>query len=299
MIAKRKIHHEIEKLAKRLPEPVNLYAGVQPVLSALPENVLQFLRHNERYMLVNKPFSHHRFVLTACLKGPGYIIVDGEMYRIEPGQGMLVFPYQNHHWTRFEHPAGISWLFTTFEYRVPEELEPLRGTPFTFEESDLERLLRMLRISCRSFRQGRNVRSEMPMEAGLLLSGLLQRQHRYIKRAGGKLLPDAADVKFLKPLFAFMHRNLKGPIDISGIADCVHLSPSRLRARFKHALGISLGNFIRRTRIHKACGLLHSTDRSVSEIAEECGFDSVYSFSRAFHQVVGKPPRNFRIDIRG
>ncbi len=80
------------------------------------------------------------------------------------------------------------------------------------------------------------------------------------------------------------------------LAHCVHLSSSRLRARFKHTLGIGLGEFIRNTRIHRACSLLNSTDLSVSQIADQCRFNSVYAFSRTFRNIVGTPPTLFRRD---
>lgn len=292
------VHNALEKLARQLPEPQNLFAGVDSILNSLPENVLQFHRRNDRYMLADKPAYHHRFVLITCIHEPGCIILDGEIFRLEPGQGLLIFPYQSHHYTRFNYPKRISWLFTTFEYPKPDDLEPLYNTPFTFEESDINRLTQITSAYLQYRKQKKTTGNEIPLELAILLGGLLQRQHRYIKRAGGKLTPDAPDMHFLRPLSLFIHKNLNHQISIREIAGCVHLSPSRLRARFKQAIGLSLGEFIRRTRIHKACGLLHSTDLNTTQIAEECGFNSVFSFSRTFRNVVGKAPTMFRDEMR-
>lgn len=292
------IRGSLERLARQLPEPKNLFTGVECSLKTLPENVLQFHRRNERYLITDKPAYHHRFVLIASIREPGCIILDGEIFRLEPGQGLLIFPYQSHHYTRFEHPGKISWLFTTFEYQKPEELAPLRNTPFTFEERDIERLVWVTESFCRWLKHKKDIGNEMPLELAILLGGLLQRQHRYIKKAGGKLMPDAPDMHFLQPLSILIHQNLNRQISIGELASHVHLSPSRLRARFRRALGISLGEFVRRTRIHRACGLLHSSDLNTTQIAEECGFNSVFSFSRTFRSVVGKAPTKFRSEMR-
>lgn len=291
------INKALATFVRQLPEPKDLFLGVESILKAVPENVLQFHRHSDRYMLTNKPFFHHRFVMIACLQESGCIILDGEMFRLEPGHGLLIFPYQSHYFTRLEHPAKISWLFTTFEYSIPGELDSLRNTPFTYEERDIHRLQQTTEQYLQWIKKS-DTGTETPQELAILLCGLLQRQHRYIKKAGGKLMPDAPDMQFLQPLSLFIHHNLNRQISIKEFAECVHLSPSRLRARFKQALGISLGEFVRRTRIHKACGLLHSTDLNTTQVAEECGFNSVYSFSRTFSSIVGKAPTKYRNEKR-
>lgn len=285
-----------QSLAKRLPEPGDLFTGIQGCLTVLPTNPLQFHRHSDRYLLMGAPFLHHRFVLVTCLREPGCIVLDGAVFRIEPGQSLLIFPYQSHYFARLEHPERISWLFTTFEYPAPETLEPLRNTPLLLTPQNLQRLQRVTSASLPARKGGNEVTHDSPLEVALLLSGLLQQKRRRGKHFGAHPLPEGPQTQFLRPLFAHIDRNLEGVLRTEDLAHCVHLSPSRLRARFKHTLGIGLGEFIRNTRIHRACSLLKSTDLSVSQIAEKCGFNSVYAFSRTFRNIVGKPPTLFRHD---
>ena len=47
-------------------------------------------------------------------------------------------------------------------------------------------------------------------------------------------------------------------------------------------------------RLNDAMALLHETHLAISEIAEASGFDSPYSFSRAFKQATGEAPSRFR-----
>ena len=44
----------------------------------------------------------------------------------------------------------------------------------------------------------------------------------------------------------------------------------------------------------QAAVLLRYTDRSISEIAGECGFATRYHFSRVFKQIKGYAPAEFR-----
>ena len=286
-----------QSLAGRLPKPRDLFAGIQGFLTVLPENPLQFHRHGDRYLLRGAPFLHHRFVLVACLCEPGCIVLDGDVFRIEPGHGLLIFPYQNHYYVRLEHPERISWLFTTFEYPASEKLEPLRNTPFLFKTQDLQRLHQVMAAYLHSRKGAREATHDMPLEIALLLSGLLQRQRRRGKDLAGKPLTDGPQAQFLRPLFTYIERHLEGSLRLEDLAGCVHLSPSRLRARFKHTLGIGPGEFIRHTRIHHACSLLNGTELNVTQIAEKCGFNSVFAFSRTFRHVIGKSPTVFRQNL--
>ena len=49
-----------------------------------------------------------------------------------------------------------------------------------------------------------------------------------------------------------------------------------------------------RERIARACARLSAIYVSVSQIAEECGFESLYSFSRTFKKEQGSSPLAYR-----
>ena len=87
---------------------------------------------------------------------------------------------------------------------------------------------------------------------------------------------------------------LDKPLPISRLATALGESESHLRARFREATGGSLGRHLRQLRLQKACQLLHTTELNITEVAERCGFDSVYSFSRTFKTGCGVSPRVYR-----
>jgi AraC-like DNA-binding protein len=264
--------------------------------SVLPRNILQFTRREQPRPEVS---FHHRFVMIAALREGGGVILDGEVFRVEPGQGVLIFPFQSHHFTPFAHPRNVRWLFTTFEHADPGMLEPLRNTPFTLEPRDAERLQALTGVFLSWRAKGDAPVPEAAPLLALLLTGLVARQRRYLKRVGGAPGAIEGPATFVARISRHVYANLGRGIPIRELAGVAALSPSRLRARFREALGIPLGLFIRRTRIHRACGLLHSTGKNVSEVAAACGFESLYSFSRAFKQVMGQSPRAYRAGLSG
>ncbi len=65
--------------------------------------------------------------------------------------------------------------------------------------------------------------------------------------------------------------------------------------RLFHAeIGESPQEFCRRKRIELACELLHFSDCSIEEVAEQSGFADRYHFTRVFSRVIRSSPAEFR-----
>lgn len=79
---------------------------------------------------------------------------------------------------------------------------------------------------------------------------------------------------------------------IPELAQAVSLSPSRLHAVYKAVFGISPRHDLILIRIEKAKMLLQS-GLSVTAVAEQLGYSSVYHFIRQFKQITGTTPKQF------
>ncbi len=67
---------------------------------------------------------------------------------------------------------------------------------------------------------------------------------------------------------------------------------------FKRVVGIPFKQYINEHKISKACHLLSATDKSIIELSEECGYNSLRSFNRNFMNVTGVSPTQYRKNIR-
>lgn len=81
------------------------------------------------------------------------------------------------------------------------------------------------------------------------------------------------------------------PRELAGIAG---LTAARFARLVKRIFGISPLQLITKTRIAAASRLLRETNRSVAEIALECGFYDHSAFTRAFRAVTRVTPTQFR-----
>ncbi len=87
-------------------------------------------------------------------------------------------------------------------------------------------------------------------------------------------------------------------LTIPQIAAEVDLHPDYAATLFKKTFGTTIVNFITRHRIAHAQRLLLSTDDQIISIAADSGFDSLSRFNRAFKQVTGLTPRDYRKNRR-
>ena len=75
------------------------------------------------------------------------------------------------------------------------------------------------------------------------------------------------------------------------------MSETQLKAAFQAVYGMSPAAFLRAQRMHGAAQLLRSTNRTVLDIAGQFGYDNPSKFARAFRDVIGVSPNEYRCGI--
>lgn len=97
----------------------------------------------------------------------------------------------------------------------------------------------------------------------------------------------------------FIHDHAGEMIGVEHVARAVGVSRRTLDRRFAKALGRTVHEELTVNRIQNACTLLSESLNSVASIAEECGYATPASFSRAFRRQMGCWPTEFRNQNRG
>jgi AraC-like DNA-binding protein len=93
---------------------------------------------------------------------------------------------------------------------------------------------------------------------------------------------------------AMIHARPGEDWSVERLAQGVAMSPSRFAARFAAALGESPMAYVAKWRMNVAGRLLDGTQRGISEITAEVGYESVAAFNRAFKRHLGVPPAAWR-----
>jgi AraC family transcriptional regulator len=92
----------------------------------------------------------------------------------------------------------------------------------------------------------------------------------------------------------FIQQNLDENLALERLARVAHFSPYHFHRIFRGMVGESVKEHIRRLRLERAALRLKRSDRSVTVIAFEAGFENLESFSRAFKAMGGITPSAFR-----
>ena len=92
----------------------------------------------------------------------------------------------------------------------------------------------------------------------------------------------------------FVARNYTSRIQVKDIAECVGLHPDYAATLFRKTFGTTLNVLITRHRVAHAQRQLVTTTERIVNIAQDSGFDSLSRFNRAFKQLAGTTPRQYR-----
>ena len=99
--------------------------------------------------------------------------------------------------------------------------------------------------------------------------------------------------------FAFIRaRAATGGVSVSEIARAAGCSRSYLDKRFRAKLGATVRETVLRERIERVKRLLSTTNRSMTEIAADCGFARDSHLARLFRQAVGVTMTSWRREHR-
>lgn len=99
----------------------------------------------------------------------------------------------------------------------------------------------------------------------------------------------------LEPALEYIEENIdKTDLSLTTLAEISRISEVYLRRLFNRELGISPKQYITKLRISRAKQLLKNSVVPIGKVAADCGYSSVYHFSRAFKISTGYTPSEYR-----
>lgn len=98
----------------------------------------------------------------------------------------------------------------------------------------------------------------------------------------------------LSDVLVHIQANLDQSLRLDELAGLVGLSGSQLSRLFRASFGESVGEYIKRVRLHACATKLLSTDLSVAEVAAQFAYFDHSHFTKQFREFFGSSPRDFR-----
>ena len=98
----------------------------------------------------------------------------------------------------------------------------------------------------------------------------------------------------MKLMLDYIYKNFAEQIGVTEIAQAADVSTRECTRCFKRTVDRTPVRFLIEYRAQMAASLLLGTGKSISEIAEKCGFMSDSYFSKIFREIYKCTPREYR-----
>jgi AraC-like DNA-binding protein len=136
-----------------------------------------------------------------------------------------------------------------------------------------------------------------PLRLLSLASSLCADVGDHIQRAPGKINDDQSWIAVWK-MTGFIHHHFDLKVTLDDIATAGSVCRSKCCELFGNYIGQTPNTYLVRYRIQKSSEMLMETNRSISEIAMRCGFQSASYFSSVFRNETGLTPKHYRKKVR-
>lgn len=266
------MHKEIIEKARALPRVKNFFKGKElPDGFNVPHSILLYCHDFEfpqtiissRYMLII-PFTDLTYQ------------IEENQFPLNYGQAILVKPYLHRSVPQL-HQDYLR-LIISFEVNGGQDYLPQEQVMTVSETA-----WNLINLILKHYENNDIV--PLSFALTLLLQDLSDNQ---IKTEPQEMSPE------IRHVIGVINQHLERLFSIKYLADIVELSASHLRRRFRDEMGVSLGKYIDSRRIASAQRLLLDTNLSIEKVANSCGYDSIYSFSRFFKKNMELSPLQFR-----
>lgn len=265
---------------------------------------VQFLQHGYPNPLVRWHY-HEEYELHLIVATSGRAFVGDYIGEFRPGHLVLVGPGVPHTWVSSNVSGDgvpVRDMLLNFAHA------PLEGMMQSMPETRcLRALLERARHGVEFFGLGARaieVFEGLREQRGVpRLAGFLQFLWELAHWSEYRLLSAATSPWAMQDI---AHANISGILNeimenselqfsITDFSRRLGMSDPQFSRLFKKATGNSFVVFVNRLRINKACQLLMETDRYITNICYDVGFNNVANFNRHFLEIKGVTPREFRL----
>lgn len=91
-----------------------------------------------------------------------------------------------------------------------------------------------------------------------------------------------------------MDRAYAEPLDVRSVAAVAHVSEAHFSRTFRTVFGETPHRYLQRRRVERSMFLLRETDRSITDICFDVGFNTIANFNRQFLKICGRTPSEYR-----
>jgi len=240
------------------------------------------------------------------ISGSGILEYDNKIYHLKNGQAFLIsIPGKSKYYLPSDAPSW-EFLFITFKGQYARDvwnnIISTKGPVVKCNLSDpfLVSLIAHYKKSCSKLgdsyteRIGENIFDNSALGYQLIME--LQKMMSAIAFSDASVSDTSS---FVNDAIQYMNVHLADQISLEDIANHSHMTKYHFDRMFQKRTGLSPWDYFTKLRIEHAAHLLLTTEKTVAEIAPECGYQNVNYFHKVFRKYVGLSAISFRKSYTG
>lgn len=242
-----------------------------------------------RVNLEYSPHMHYQVEFFILLEGETVSYIDSVEYKMQAGDICMIFPNQIH---QFKTVKSERYMLVIFNPDMVTELENvfLHRVPI----NSVIKKENVPPAAAAIIRKMGEVKENNGGYRDILLKGLLL---TFFGEIIDKLsLTDARNVSShaLKTVVDYCAKNFSRDLSLGILEEELHISKYYISHLFSMKLKVRFNDYINSLRITDACRQLRQTDKTITEISECVGFNTLRTFNRAFVRQIGMSPSEYR-----
>ncbi|MBO5060479.1 MAG: helix-turn-helix transcriptional regulator [Clostridia bacterium] len=232
---------------------------------------------------------HNKLEIAYCVSGFQNIKIGNTLYTLKKGDAVIIFPNVVHEYIKYDaEPQAetecIALISETdfFTGIIPDLITKRPKTPFINAEL-------ISADSALAFEKMTTAEGETELLGWTLiaLSSIVKSLHLIpVKESDGfSLAPN---------LISYINANFQKPLTIKYLGKEFGYSTSYIAHIFYDQLKIPFRTYLGAVRSEYAANLISTTNKSLTEIAYECGYNSLNTFCRCFKKHFSKTPSEYK-----
>lgn len=242
------------------------------------------------------PAARNHYLFHYVISGTGTLMSDDsggrtQTYHIKSGQGFMLFPGQIN---TYVADKDLPWEYIWIEFDGLRVKGAVDAAGLSRDQPVYHARSKDLREEMIKEMQYLVEHKDMPAlhligHAYLFIDFLTRSAVHMAESKSGSLRKF-----YVKEALTFMEQNFQNDISVEDIASTCGLNRSYFGKIFKEELGKSPQEFLLNYRMIKAAELLKLTRLSIGDVSNAVGYANQLHFSRAFKNIYGLSPRDWR-----
>ena len=249
-----------------------------------------------------KPFQENEACFMFVNKGEFSVRTPDQFISFKQDQGLLAKCFNFFIETTEEQRSKVETMELLGIFLFPSHVESLldlnlasstKRVDFNVKQQPLNQLFKAYQDSINIFIEHPDLADEAIIEAKLKEFVLLISKSQNL-----------SPLDFLAAMFSLNHtkfkttiqNNLYSNLSVAEMAQLCAMSTSSFKRKFNDVFGESPKKYLANKKLEKAIQLLKNSADRISNIAYDCGYDTISTFNRSFKLSYGVSPSAFRLD---